>query len=203
MSSERVVIPLIVRKGKLVPFYGGEMPEFKEGWIMDLNAEANSFADKSQIHRFNLEETVIIHPKGKELFAIITDRGGPLPPLFPIANLNTGLTTPSGHFFVPFAPQEDLRLLMRGTRVAELQPCICDIGLEEGKMPASINEAYTRISEKLETWRRSHAGNVFSKVYFIDEDGEARPLSVLRDRAQAKLEKKLFALSGELPLTED
>lgn len=33
-----------------------------------------------------------------------------------------------------------------------------------------------------------------------DADKSLRPLSVLRDRAQAERERKLFALSGELPL---
>jgi hypothetical protein len=65
----------------------------------------------------------------------------------------------------------------------------------------SINQAYTRLSEKHEPKRKSHAGNVFAQVYFFDGKF-LLPLEEARKREVIKLDKKLFHQSGELPLGE-
>ena len=56
----------------------------------------------------------------------------------------------------------------------------------------SINQAYTRLSERYEPRRKSHAGNVFQQVLFeTTPGGHVRPLDDLRLKAVIKSGKKL------------
>ncbi|MCS7263395.1 MAG: hypothetical protein NZ805_01025 [Armatimonadetes bacterium] len=71
---------------------------------------------------------------------------------------------PYGYFLVKVLLQEPLRLEMRGTSSPRLLDCRCHIpALEkhEKQFAASLNEAYTRVSEVFEPTRRSHTGNIF------------------------------------------
>ncbi|MCF7730237.1 MAG: hypothetical protein K9N23_01055 [Akkermansiaceae bacterium] len=70
---------------------------------------------------------------------------------------------------VEFKILEDLQLHLRGTKHAQLQPCQCDLeGFPDDVAILSINQAYTRLSERHESKRKSHSGNVFTLVYFHD-----------------------------------
>lgn len=95
--------------------------------------------------------------------------------------------------------EQDLVLRLRGTKLAELEECSCRLDTPTGELVSSVNQAYTRLSEHYESWRKAHTGNVFTKVYFLEENC-VLPLDVLRQRATSKLEDKLFLRSGELPL---
>jgi len=53
---------------------------------------------------------------------------------------------------------------------------------------ASLNHAYTRLSEAFEPWRISHTGNIYSRVLYQERNGKWYPLDVLRDRALQKAE---------------
>lgn len=198
--SKRVVIPVRVRDGKLVPFYGGDMPKLREGWVMDVVTEADAFEDTTEIGRFDLQNEVVIVKAQTELFAVISTRrhdGQKQPPRAP--KLQADPPLPSEAILVPFVIKEDLKLRLRGTRPAELVPCRCDVPVPEIEAPESVNQAYTRLSEYYEPWRRSHTGNVFEKVYW--RQGErAVQVDKLRKSATADFEGKLFHASGSLPL---
>lgn len=58
-------------------------------------------------------------------------------------------------------------IVLRGTKTANLKKCKCDIPSLDLEVN-SINQAYTKISEKYEPSRASHAGNVFRKVFYRD-----------------------------------
>src|SRR5690606_35504250 len=95
-------------------------------------------------------------------------------------------------YLVPFHLLEPLPLAFHGTKVAELGSCHCRLeGVEVDEPIVSINHAYTRLSERFESRRRSHSGNVFKKVFFADGDF-LLPLKVLRDLHKAEIEKELF-----------
>jgi len=197
--TERVVIPVTIRNGKIVPFYGGEMPKLREGVVMDLITEEAAFLDASEIKRFHQESFPEVLPAGSELFAVIAFRNQ----TFVHQEKSIRAVPPPGGVkaLVPFWLLEPLRLHLRGTRKAELMSCDCDLRMEGQSPASSINEAYTRLSERYEPWRRSHTGNVFTKVYFRDLGTDfARPLDDLREAHEAEAEKTLFHLSGVLPL---
>lgn len=56
---------------------------------------------------------------------------------------------------------------------------------------ASLNHAYTKLSETFETWRISHTGNIYKRVLYQEKNETWYPLEVLRDNALAKQEQKI------------
>jgi len=56
---------------------------------------------------------------------------------------------------------------------------------------ASLNHAYTKLSEALETWRISHTGNIYKRVLYQERNGTWYPLDILRDRTLEKQEQEI------------
>ncbi len=195
--SKRVVVPVVFKEGKLTPFYGGAMPKIREGWVMDLVTEMDAFVHPADVARFQVLGEATLLKTGTTLFAAIGNRLRDASKTPPHAKLNADPPLPVETILVPFILREDLKLHLRGTLPAELMPCLCEVDVPKIEQPTSVNQAYTRLSEHYETWRRSHTGNVFDKVYF-EEQGTARPLDVLRTRAEAVAEQQLFHRSGQL-----
>ena len=65
------------------------------------------------------------------------------------------------------------------------RPCKLNIPFIN-KEALSLNHAYTLLSERIETHRRSHTGNVFERVFF-QKDNSWYPLQVLREEFEQKL----------------
>jgi hypothetical protein len=65
--------------------------------------------------------------------------------------------------------KQNVYLIMKNNKFF-LSPCSCEILYLNDKHPGSINQAYTFISEYLETKRVSHTGNVFQKTYYLNKD---------------------------------
>ena len=194
--AKRVVIPMRVDdEGHLVPFYNMDMPKLKKGSILELVCEEPQFEDPTIPRLLNSEERVPLLKKETTLFAQMRQEGSKFSSALTWHQLATGVPVDHATFFVPFWLAEDLDLELRGTRRPALCDCPCDIGdgsLETAR-PSSVNQAYTRLSEKHEPSRRSHTGNVFDKVLYMDADGTARPLAHLRDVAVATFHEKLFS----------
>jgi len=197
--TQRVVVPVTLRGGQLVPFYGGAMPKLREGAVMDLITEEAAFLDRSELERFNNESFPEILPTGTEMYAVIARRDQQF---HEVAEKIDASPSPGGDaVLIPFKLAAPLRLHLRGTRKAELMSCLCDLGIKGEEGPKSVNQAYSRLSEIYESWRRSHTGNVFTKVYFrLGGINVARPLEDLRIGCEAEAEKSLFHQSGVLPL---
>jgi hypothetical protein len=53
---------------------------------------------------------------------------------------------------------------------------------------ASVNHAFTKLSEIFESWRISHTGNIYKHVLHLERNGKWYPLEVLRNRALQKAE---------------
>lgn len=202
-TEKRVLIPAIYHKGGWMPFYGGEMPKLKEGTHADIYVPEEAFANLDEIMRFNIDEIVTILPAGSPLWAMMSPNhgmGGPGlgVPKWAVSRHRDGLENAN---LVQFKIQEDLRLHLRGTKLAQLEPCACLLdGFSEEPSVLSINQAYSRLSEKFERSRKSHAGNVFTKVFYC-ESKMLLPIDELRIRAVIELEKRLWSQSGQLPLT--
>jgi len=202
-SPKRVVIPLIHEQGQWRPLYGGDMPRFSEGSSGELIVTEIAFSDSHEIERFQHEAVVELLPTGTTLWAKLSpnsyvgSRRRGLPP-----GLRTDHTAGlHDAFLVPFEILQPLMLLFHGTKPAALRDCPCRLAdfADDEAGALSINQAYTRLSERFEPKRRSHTGNVFEKVFYVEGD-LLRPLKILREREEAKLESQLFYQSGELPL---
>jgi hypothetical protein len=190
--DKHVIIPLQVVGGELKPFFDMPMPKLKEGAIVDLVCEEYQLEDKQLALMLNTEEVVNLLSKSTTLFAHMRQERSRQRSALQWGDLSPEVHVDSETFFIPFTIQEDLLLKLRGTRKAELQTCKCDLGDGALLPPTSINQAYTRLSEKYEPSRRSHTGNVFDKVLYMGADGKAKPLSHLRRMAESKFHAKLF-----------
>ena len=56
---------------------------------------------------------------------------------------------------------------------------------------ASLNQAYTKLSETFETWRQAHTGNIYSSMLYQEQNGAWYPLDVLRDRTRQRHEHEV------------
>ena len=56
---------------------------------------------------------------------------------------------------------------------------------------ASLNHAYTKLSEVFETWRISHTGNIYTRVLYQERNGKWYPLDLLRNNALDKQEQEI------------
>lgn len=198
--QKTVVIPVVWKEGKWEPSYGGEMPEIREGTTADLTLSAGALKDENEIKRLSFEKVVEILPAGSLLWARMSrahyrgERKKGVPKGFHSRReerLEEAV-------LVPFFLDEPLKLLLRGTKPAQLTPCKCyaeDLPSESELL--SVNQAYTRLSERFETTRRSHSGNVFTKVCFTDEENYILPLDFLRKKELRKFENYLEAQSDE------
>lgn len=59
------------------------------------------------------------------------------------------------------------------------------------KPVASLNHAYTKLSEIFETWRISHTGNIYARVLYQERNGTWYPLDILRNKALEKQELEI------------
>lgn len=104
-------------------------------------------------------------------------------------------------WFAPVYLRTPLHLLLRGTKLGELSSCTI-IAPWNGKLDdptsdvQSLNEAYTRISQLCEPQRRSHTGNVFEKVHYLNDQQRLRPISERREQLEAVAEYAIAVLSG-------
>jgi hypothetical protein len=59
------------------------------------------------------------------------------------------------------------------------------------KPVASLNHAYTKLSEVFETWRISHTGNIYTRVLYRERNGIWYPLDILRNKALVNQEQEI------------
>ncbi len=185
--EKTVLIPTRIRKGKVEFFYGGPLPELKDGVVGDLKVPRYAVLDKAVLKKLEMEDAAEIRPTGARLGALI--------------NIKETIEDDKMKYFikpdsvyvqgwlVEIALTEPLKLRLRGTKKGELYDCGCTIKALDNRGATSINQAYTLISQIYETHRRSHSGNVFEKVYCWDEKAGWQKLGDLRDALEAKYEK--------------
>lgn len=187
-TEKTVLIPVrFTDKGwKLLS--GGDVPALKAGSIADLIVPQSALMDKADAKAFTDESMVSILPKDSKLWALISKKHGVTgPDDSKLKDIPTKPADIEGQFYVGFSLKEELRLRLRGTKSANLETCGCELpGFSPDVEAESINQAYTRLSEKYEPLRKSHSGNVFQKVWYESKaNGKLLPLDVLRKAAVA------------------
>jgi hypothetical protein len=172
-EAPMIEIPVVIRNGK-VEFLYGTLPPLKEKIIGSLAIPVYGFQNPKDVERLSRTETVVFLSAGTTLHAPMKD--------------------------IPYEEiilEEPLRLTFRGTKKPVLEDCRC-------KLPSlkitvrSLNEAYTKLSEKFEPHRRGHGGNVFQKVFYLPPGQHHwQPLDELRLAKQIEFQKKLFSPTPE------
>lgn len=198
-------------------FYGGDVP-VKDGTIADLTVNTSDITDDKFKQRVTQEVTVRILPEGTELCVALSDRSEPSkgrlgnwPDKFPLA-LPSGTTRMERIRLGPPKNKKDesqakpegvenedanqggLWLKVKGLDRCELQGST--VRMPEGFKPAdavSLNHAFTKqLSERYETHRLSHTGNVYERIFYQDRDGGWYPLDDLRRGVLVGAERALM-----------
>jgi len=197
--DERTIeIPIITRGGKVGFFYGGPLPKLKEGQVGSIQIPALAFENPQDVTLLTVQETVSILPSGTELQVHMSQRED-------VMTLPEGLTRLRAinpvwgrGGYAQIRLEEDLRLTFRGAKKPLLEPCKCHVPWL-GKSVDSLNQAYTRLSEKFEKHRLSNTGNVFAKVFYLPEKQTTwRSLDSLREQHQAVFEARVFQANDGL-----
>ena len=197
---------------------GGGIP-VRPGAEAELVIDPNLITDAHFVQRVTQKVVVQFLPEGTELLVALTpgsltdgrllkvptlDRlGDP----FPVASSH--LPSESTRFAVvtlrkpkelfpqglgPGATGGGLWLTVTGLWDCELNSPAVSFPKEYELDPArSLNHAFTRLSEKFETHRISHTGNVFQRVFYREENGWWRPLWQLREIAINRAENAVLA----------
>ena len=198
-------------------FYGGDVP-VKEGTVADLTVNIGDLTDDKFKQRVTQEVTVRILPEGAELCVALSDRSenarkrlGNWPDKYPLS-LPLGTTRFERIRLGPPKKkkaelqaklmedvadadenQGGLWLKVKGLDHCELHGST--IRLPQGFDPVhavSLNHAFTMLSERYETHRLSHTGNVYERIFYQDRDGHWYPLDDLRRGVLVGAERALM-----------
>ena len=190
--KKTVRIPGRIKNGGIEYFYDGNksvLDKIKNGTFIELIVPENALQDKELANKLNTEQKVFFLPKGTVLLAC----------------MNVDKYTDDLKRFIISAEAfiygnafeiellEEQSLIIRESKKSKLTTCRCKIPLLD-KEALSLNHAYTLISQKVETNRRSHSGNVFEKLFY-KENGAYEKIGKLRDLIEAREESKLFEQS--------
>jgi hypothetical protein len=194
--AKTTLVPVKVINGKLQFFYGGEIPKLKEGTICDLIVSSYAIEDERELALLGRERVESFIEDGNSLMAQVyvknaNDLDQEL--MRSLKKVPCKLASLSTSRFVEIKLSEDLNIKLRSIKKAELLDCECKIPSLPHLEPKSINHAYTLISQNYEKHRRSHAGNVFDKVFYHDDE-LWRPLADLRDSFEARNEAAFISL---------
>lgn len=165
-ESQTIRIPVEIREGQLHFRCAVKITDVKDGTWGDLVIDAIAIQDKA-LRKSLLQESVhCVLPKESTLYFHINSDYTP-------EGLRDHIKRPSKTphkygAYVMATLKTELCLRRRGTKSATLEGCACFIpALNE--TAASVNHAYTLISQAFEPKRRSHTANAFDKVIYQDE----------------------------------
>lgn len=186
--AKTVKIPVRVYNGGVKYFYGGNLPQIKNGVVGELILPESSVNDKDFIDISQMEQEVQIFPTGQSLMFSVSKKSIPGDKMIYIKEIRTAINSSDG--FVEIVLQEPLKLLMRGSKSSILINSKCFIPSLK-KEANSLNIAYTIISEVFETHRSSYTGNVFSKCFY-QYDELWYSLDNKRENEEGRIEERFF-----------
>lgn len=187
--GERTVrIPVKVVNKQLKYFYGGDLPELKEGVIGELILPEYSVKDKRFLEVSQKEEKIEVLPERSIIMVAVNNQNSPDDKKSYLKTIKA--YPPTSYAFVEIILCEPLNLIIRGSKKANLDGVKCFIPSLDIEA-SSLNDAYSKISQVFEPKRISHTGNVFNKCYYM-HDNNWRQLDYLRENEEGKYEESLF-----------
>jgi len=218
-DRDPIRIPVKLVDGKWEYFYGGGVP-VKDGAVGDLVVDKSSIHDKDFLARIRRASKHKILDLGTHLLVALTIKdvsalSEDQTKLFhPVGN--SGPLLGDAYYFTPRSgdtrfvsiwigeptqaqkqidpkAQGGVWLHVEGlepkgltSSSIELPACI------SSKSADSLNHAFTLLSEKLESWRKSHTGNIYDRMLYQEANGKWYPLNVLRNAAVASEEHQMI-----------
>lgn len=217
-SNRRLRIPVRFVDGFWECSLGGQVP-VKEGTEADLVVERKSISDKAFLETMERKARHKVLEEGTPLLVSLTVKAENPPPenlkrfLQRYNDLRKDIATefldtwnPGTLCFVKVnlagpddrqarlfeTNQGGLWLLTQGVEAIGLATTTVRLPEEVSINPvASLNHAYTKLSEAFETWRISHTGNIYSRVLYQERNGKWYPLDLLRNKALDKQEQEI------------
>lgn len=217
-STRRLRIPVRLVDGMWECSFGGQVP-VKEATEADLVIERQSIEDKAFLQMMERKARHKVLEEGTPLLISLTIKPENSPPghLKPclkrydelrgmIATEFLDTWNPSTLFFVEVklagpderqarlfdTSQGGLWLMTQGVEAIGLASTTVRLPKEISPHPvASLNHAFTKLSEAFETWRISHTGNIYTRVLYRERNGKWYPLDLLRNEALDKQEKEI------------
>ncbi len=177
-ASVPLKLPFRVGEAGLQSLDGSPLAELRIGAVGELLISSADVVDDEVADRLAAPLRVPLLPAGTELLvgvrATFTDE-------FSQALGSDGPLAYWDGRVVPIRLEDPLELEVRGGAVAKLRPCQCSSPALGGQQAVSMNHAFTLLSERYETDRISHTGNVFRRVFHYDATLRRwRPLEDLR-----------------------
>lgn len=217
-------IPVKLVDGSWENFYGGGLP-IKDGTVGDLVVDKSSIEDKKFLASLKRGSKHKILEVGTELLVALTvRRPSDISPglenhLLPVGNNGPALgdayywTTRSDDTrfvkIVVGGPTESQKrhdpeekggvwLHVEGLIPKWVSSSTIQLpkGVADGSA-ASLNHAFTLLSERYEPWRKSHTGNIYDRMLYQETNGKWYPLNILRDAALAKDEHQFLRSQWE------
>lgn len=217
-SNRRLRIPVKFVDGVWECSYGGTVPVSPDT-PGDLIVDRGSIADPSFLDKMESKSRYKVLDKGTELLVSLTIKGSPrvsddlAKHLIPFDKLRFAIATEylekwspdTLHFIrvvldIPTEAQArrlaeksgGLWLLAQGAKAIGLISTTIRLPNEVSKDPvASLNHAFTKLSEVYEPWRISHTGNVYTRILYKEKNGKWYPLDLLRNAALDKKEQEI------------
>lgn len=194
-------------------FYGGLVP-VKQGTIAELKVPFNAITDERFKDRVTSEVSVKILDQNMPLIVALSDRSqngakiGSWPKHLP-RQLPPGTTRfeevllgPARHnkessqMTLSLEDGSGLWLRVKGLEKCELRTgtiLIKKHDEQDQHIPAvSLNHAFTLLSERYETHRISHTGNVYERFFYQEPNGNWYPLKDLREGVLADIEREFL-----------
>jgi hypothetical protein len=191
--------------------YGGDIPVV-DGVQANLTISTSQITDEQFLARVNQDVTVKVLNQGTRLLIALTDKNenqslggkwhGTLPVRLPpgttrLEEVFLGERTEQRSRFLNDEVDTDqhggLWLRIRGLNKSELisSSIVLPEGLDE-RSAISLNHAFTLLSKKYETHRLSNTGNVYTHVFYQENNSRWYPLSDLRLGVLDDVERSLI-----------
>ena len=212
-------VPMKLVNGQWEYFYGGALP-VKDGTVADMIVDESSFTDKAFINTLKQRSRHKILDEDTELLVALTIKPEPkldkkikhhlIPIHFPDIQVSTvfhnnHLSPDTMFVTIKIGGPTDQQVATNDgdggglwLDIQGLQPkglVSSSINLPEGVSdePAiSLNHAFTLLSQAYEPWRKSHTGNIYSRMFYKEKNSRWYPLEILRNTSIAKEEHQLI-----------
>lgn len=162
-----VRIPAILAAdGSLKPLMAATWPKVNAETVVDIVIPVPALADASEREALLRREQIPLLPAPSRLMIRVNRSRLPSSPPSPLHPIDNAFPKPG--VFASVTALGPVTLCRQAGRHSFLAAVDCEIPALRRKA-VSLNEAYRRVSEVFEPTRRSHGGNVFLNVYYLDE----------------------------------
>jgi hypothetical protein len=203
-------VPVKWESGQWKAVLGG-IGSFKSGALAELLMDRACFADQKLANRWVEKRKIAVLQQGAELRVALTVAAdleepyksrllAPNATLYdhtPRISVNTRFV--AIHLIGPTEAQQarniesrGLWLGVQGMEVNRVESGLVELPGHPAEKPVdTLNQAFTRLSELFESWRTSHTGNIYDRIFYRESNDRWYPLDDLRDRGRGGADRKL------------